>query len=133
MKKTTNTLIILSVFVLIFTACTKNDAGTLSGDWEFVYFSSNSTGETQTWTFDGSSTLDISITKTDTVLTNTGTYSYYSKSFSKDELDLGSLGSYTDGKYVIHKLKNGHLAIERISLPNSNEKGAFMWKEFIRK
>ena len=132
MKKATYKILILSIFVIFASSCKKNDAGSLSGNWDYIYINENTSGEKQVWNFDGSSQLTIKITKQDTTILNTGTYGYSSKSLKKDELTITGIDNLTDGLYLVQKYKNGQLVIQRTKLSSGAEGGAFRWKEFTK-
>jgi len=134
MKKITINIILLSFIVLFASSCDKKSSASLEGDWESIYLQENPpTGEKEIWTFDGNSNLETKIVKEDTTIVTTGTYYYYSKSMKKDQMDIAGLGYLVDGKYVIHKFKNGNLQIQRIELTNGSKDGAFRWKDLTKK
>ena len=134
MKKITINIILLTFLVLFVSSCNKKSSASLEGDWESIYLQENPpTGEKEIWTFDGNTKLDVKILKEDTTLVTSGTYYYYSKAINKDQMDISGLGYLLDGKYVVHKFKNGNIQIQRIELDNGDKDGAFRWKEFTKK
>ena len=134
MKKITINILLLSLVVIFVSSCNKKSSASLQGDWEMIYLQENPpTGETQVWTFDGNTKLEVKIIKEDTTLITTGTYYYYSKSLKKDQMDIAGLGYIYDGKYNIHKFKNGNLQIQRIELTSGDKDGAFRWFDFTKK
>lgn len=132
MKKLTSKILILSIFVIFASSCKKNDAASLSGNWDYIYIEGNTAGEKQIWAFDGSSKLEITIIKQDTTIIKTGSYVYDSKGIPKDQLGIVDIDNLTDGVYSVQKLKKGQLIIQRTEFISGETDAAFSWKEFTK-
>ena len=130
-------LVVLLVFV--GSSCKKTKENRIVGEWSYVPLNNvDNPSNDQVWTFDGSNKLNVVVKEIDTTYTYNGSYEISSKFMNGYYVDITGIFKYWNGRYKIEKLKDNVMILNRVeknadSENPTEEGGAFLWKEFVKK